>query len=132
MNMRKFWKSECERVGDQVDKILYDSSKNLIQYIKDNGTLSVVFDDKNKTEKFYFHENDDDETGDLGPRLVTMSRNGKGVSAAEPIIYVLMPKSLYNIAESYRDDSPERYHTRKDLKIEYDNPEHKKLFFRKR
>lgn len=130
--MYRFWKNECERVGDKVDKIFYNTPKNSIQYVKDNATLTVVFDDKNKTEKFYGRENDV-ITGDLGEHFFTVFENGTRTCIRNSSVFLNLPTVLGDIAEDYRNDMS-RYQERKNLKIDYDEPQkeqkkQKKHFF---
>ena len=100
-NLFNIFQREKERVGDKFT-VSYNEARKLLRYTNDEGTLTVVFDDKNQSEDFYFLPEAFKEAQIYGTRVLQIT--GGGHKGEVPInnIFSVCSQDFVNLCGDYQ------------------------------
>lgn len=97
MNLYKLMQNEKERVGDDFI-VSYNEEKNSIRYKTDDGIMTVAFNEKNKSEDFYYRNTGEQGLGDKVQKLTENGTRGHYDSS-----FLEMPSAFKKLAQEFQN-----------------------------
>lgn len=100
-SLYNIFQREKERVGDEFT-VFYSENRNSMQYKNEVGTLTILFQPEEGSEKMYYRSNDEKNRVGLGELVQTLTENGENsrLTAA----FDGIPQEFSELAHSYQFD----------------------------
>lgn len=97
MNLYKLRQNEKKRVGDDF-VVSYNEEKNSIRYKTEKGIMTVAFNEKDKSEDFYYRNSGEQGLGEVVQKLTENGTRGHYDSS-----FLEMPSAFKRLAQEFQN-----------------------------